>query len=159
MRLLTCWSSTFVSSPRFCWQTNSQKSSYLCKKVHYHKLLFYPWQLKLPLIFKGIPETGRLQALQSIMLLMPDENREALQYLLLFLSEVAEQSDINQVRPSSYHNNNAILILLKYLTLYTYSMHILPEKWSTILIGTLKMFSGKINMSNYSHYKDNVFQF
>ena len=116
MRLLTCWSSTFVSSLRFCWQTNSQKSSYLCKKVHYHKLLFYPRWLKLPLIFKGIPETGRLQALQSIMLLMPDENRETLQYLLLFLSEVAEQSDINQVRPSSYHNNNAILILLKYLT-------------------------------------------
>lgn len=29
---------------------------------------------------------------------MPDENREALHYLLLFLSEVAEESDINQVR-------------------------------------------------------------
>lgn len=49
------------------------------------------------LCVKGIPEAGRLQALQSIMLLMPDENREALHYLLLFLSEVADQSDINQV--------------------------------------------------------------
>lgn len=60
------------------------------------------------------------------MLLMPDENREALQYLLLFLSEVAEQSEINQVSPSLYRNNNAtILILLKH-TLHN-SMHSLPE--------------------------------
>ena len=51
---------------------------------------------------KDIPETGRLQALQSIMLLMPDENREALHYLLLFLSEVAKESDTNQVRQSGF---------------------------------------------------------
>ncbi|XP_065884812.1 rho GTPase-activating protein 7-like isoform X2 [Dysidea avara] len=46
---------------------------------------------------EGIPEAARLQALQSVMLLMPDENREALHYLLTFLFEVAEHSDINQM--------------------------------------------------------------
>lgn len=56
----------------------------------------------LEFVFIGIPGTEQLQALQSIMLLMPDENREALHYLLLFLSEVAEQSDVNQVRQSMY---------------------------------------------------------
>ena len=43
------------------------------------------------------------------MLLMPDENREALQHLLLFLYEVAEQSDINKVRPSLWTDQITII--------------------------------------------------
>lgn len=35
--------------------------------------------------------------MQAVVLLMPDENREALQTLLLFLNDVAQESSINQV--------------------------------------------------------------
>ena len=35
--------------------------------------------------------------MQAVVLLMPDENREALQTLLMFLHDVAQQSSINQV--------------------------------------------------------------
>jgi len=44
-----------------------------------------------------IPSQLRLQALQLVMLLMPDENREALLSLLTFLKEVAEHADTNQM--------------------------------------------------------------
>lgn len=47
--------------------------------------------------------------MQAVVLLMPDENREALQTLLLFLHDVAQQSSVNQVHvtPSVkyYHAN------------------------------------------------------
>ena len=43
----------------------------------------------------------RLQAFQSVMLLMPDGNREALQTLLHFLKEVASNSAVNQVNENS----------------------------------------------------------
>ncbi len=35
--------------------------------------------------------------MQAVVLLMPDENREALETLLLFLHDVAQQSSVNQV--------------------------------------------------------------
>ena len=35
--------------------------------------------------------------MQAVVLLMPDENREALQTLLLFLHDVAQKSSVNQV--------------------------------------------------------------
>lgn len=38
-----------------------------------------------------------MEAMQAAILLMPDPNREALQTLLLFLNEVAGNSEINQV--------------------------------------------------------------
>ena len=51
----------------------------------------------LPRSPPDIPGEVRLQALQAVVLLMPDENREALQTLLYFLSEVAAYSEANQV--------------------------------------------------------------
>jgi len=38
-----------------------------------------------------------MEAMQAAILLMPDPNREALQTLLLFLNEVAANSERNQV--------------------------------------------------------------
>ena len=46
----------------------------------------------------GIPPNSRMEAMQAAILLMPDPNREALQTLLLFLSEVAANSETNQVK-------------------------------------------------------------
>ena len=45
----------------------------------------------------GVPEEVRLQTLQSVMLLLPDENREALQCLLHFLNRVSIGSSVHQV--------------------------------------------------------------
>lgn len=47
--------------------------------------------------YECIPEEVRLQALQAIMLLLPDENREALQCLLYFLKYVASQKNSHQM--------------------------------------------------------------
>lgn len=58
-----------------------------------------------------IPSQLRLQALQLVMLLMPDENREALLSLLTFLKEVAEHADTNQVIQSTPESNS---FLVKY---------------------------------------------
>ena len=44
-----------------------------------------------------VPKELRLGAMQAVVLLMPDENREALQTLLLFLNDVAQESSVNQV--------------------------------------------------------------
>ena len=48
----------------------------------------------------GIPSNSRMEAMQAAILLMPDPNREALQTLLLFLNEVAANSERNQVKTS-----------------------------------------------------------
>ena len=45
----------------------------------------------------GVPEQVRLQLLQALLLLMPDENRIALQTLLVLLGEVADHCEDNQV--------------------------------------------------------------
>ncbi len=52
-------------------------------------------------LLSDVPGQLRLQAMQAVMLLMPDENREALLTLLLFLKRVAEHSGVNQVHTSS----------------------------------------------------------
>lgn len=56
-----------------------------------------------------IPSQLRLQALQLVMLLMPDENREALLSLLTFLKEVAEHADTNQVIQSTPESNSFLV--------------------------------------------------
>jgi hypothetical protein len=48
-------------------------------------------------VFLDVPKELRLGAMQAVVLLMPDENREALQTLLLFLHDVAQKSSVNQV--------------------------------------------------------------
>ncbi|XP_022086874.1 stAR-related lipid transfer protein 13-like isoform X3 [Acanthaster planci] len=45
----------------------------------------------------GMPKDLRLSALQAAIMLLPDENREVLQSLLLFLSDIAENSNENQM--------------------------------------------------------------
>lgn len=58
------------------------------------------WILVLVLLASflvGIPSNSRMEAMQAAILLMPDPNREALQTLLLFLNEVAANSERNQV--------------------------------------------------------------
>ncbi|VDL77503.1 unnamed protein product [Nippostrongylus brasiliensis] len=49
-------------------------------------------------IFIHVPDNERLLALQYAILLLPDENREALQTLLLFLSDVSKHAENNSVR-------------------------------------------------------------
>ncbi|XP_078685026.1 rho GTPase-activating protein 7-like isoform X2 [Branchiostoma floridae x Branchiostoma belcheri] len=50
-------------------------------------------------IFTRLPMDLRLQAMQAAVMLMPDENREVLQTLLLFLCEVAKNVEKNQMTP------------------------------------------------------------
>ncbi|CAH1267753.1 DLC1 [Branchiostoma lanceolatum] len=50
-------------------------------------------------IFTRLPMELRLQAMQAAIMLMPDENREVLQTLLLFLCEVAKNVEENQMTP------------------------------------------------------------
>lgn len=46
-----------------------------------------------------VPKDQRLQALQAAIMLMPDENREVLQTLLCFLSDVTSSVEENQMTP------------------------------------------------------------
>ncbi|XP_054611306.1 stAR-related lipid transfer protein 13 isoform X2 [Dunckerocampus dactyliophorus] len=48
-------------------------------------------------IYQYVPKEQRLQAVQAAILLMPDENRQALQMLLHFLRDVTTQVDENQM--------------------------------------------------------------
>lgn len=48
-------------------------------------------------IFQHIPEEYRLDALQAAILLMPDENREVLETLLVFLDDVCRHAQENQM--------------------------------------------------------------
>ena len=52
-------------------------------------------------IFIDVPPQYRLRALQSAILLLPDENREVLQTLLYFLSDIAANKDCNQMPASN----------------------------------------------------------
>ena len=45
-----------------------------------------------------LPEEEQLEAVQWTLVIMPDENREALMTLLTFLAAVADNSKLNQVR-------------------------------------------------------------
>ena len=55
----------------------------------------------LTTIFIDVPPQYRLRALQSAVLLLPDENREVLQTLLLFLSDISDCKDMNQMPASN----------------------------------------------------------
>nr|XP_057943403.1 stAR-related lipid transfer protein 13 isoform X2 [Doryrhamphus excisus] len=48
-------------------------------------------------IYQYVPKEQRLQAVQAAILLMPDENRQALQMLLFFLRDVTTQVNENQM--------------------------------------------------------------
>ncbi|XP_051559278.1 rho GTPase-activating protein 7-like isoform X2 [Myxocyprinus asiaticus] len=65
-------------------------------------------------IYQYVPKEQRLQAVRAAILLLPDENREALQTLLCFLSDVTASVDENQMTctnlavclaPSLFHLN------------------------------------------------------
>ena len=49
-------------------------------------------------MFTDVPADQRLEALQAAVVLMSDENRDVLQSLLLFLSDIAGHSDKHSVR-------------------------------------------------------------
>ncbi|KAL5011439.1 hypothetical protein ScPMuIL_009990 [Solemya velum] len=52
-------------------------------------------------IFIHVPQDLRLEAMQSTMMLMPDENREVLQTLLLFLSDISHDSAEHHMNASN----------------------------------------------------------
>lgn len=51
------------------------------------------------LICADVPKDQRLQAVQAAIMLMSDENREVLQTLLCFLSDVTSSVEENQMTP------------------------------------------------------------
>lgn len=64
------------------------------------------WPNKIPLLYKwnqlffaDVPKDQRLQAVQAAIMLMSDENREVLQTLLCFLSDVTSSVEENQMTP------------------------------------------------------------
>ncbi|XP_060680028.1 rho GTPase-activating protein 7 isoform X1 [Hemiscyllium ocellatum] len=52
-------------------------------------------------IYQYVPKDQRLQAIQAGIMLLPDENREALQTLLYFLSDVTAVVEENQMTPTN----------------------------------------------------------
>uniref|UniRef100_A0A8C5M0Q3 Rho GTPase-activating protein 7 n=1 Tax=Leptobrachium leishanense TaxID=445787 RepID=A0A8C5M0Q3_9ANUR len=52
-------------------------------------------------IYQYVPKDQRLQAIKAAIMLLPDENREVLQTLLYFLSDVASAVDENQMTPTN----------------------------------------------------------
>ncbi|XP_071980006.1 rho GTPase-activating protein 7 isoform X3 [Engystomops pustulosus] len=52
-------------------------------------------------IYQYVPKDQRLQAIKAAIMLLPDENREVLQTLLYFLSDVAAAVDENQMTPTN----------------------------------------------------------
>ncbi|ESP02126.1 hypothetical protein LOTGIDRAFT_111575, partial [Lottia gigantea] len=52
-------------------------------------------------IFTYVQVNMRMEAMQAAIILLPDENREVLQALLLFLSDIAQQSTIHQMTASN----------------------------------------------------------
>lgn len=49
----------------------------------------------------GVPKDQRLQAIKAAIMLLPDENREVLQTLLYFLSDVTAAVKENQMTPTN----------------------------------------------------------
>lgn len=47
--------------------------------------------------FADVPVSQRLEALQTAVILLPEENQEVLHCLLLFLGDIAEHADEHQV--------------------------------------------------------------
>ncbi|XP_053559909.1 rho GTPase-activating protein 7 [Bombina bombina] len=52
-------------------------------------------------IYQYVPKEQRLQAIKAAIMLLPDENREVLQTLLYFLSDVAAAVEENQMTPTN----------------------------------------------------------
>ncbi|KAK6173294.1 hypothetical protein SNE40_016771 [Patella caerulea] len=52
-------------------------------------------------IFTYVQPSLRLEAMQAAIILLPDENREVLQALLLFLSDISQQSTVHQMTASN----------------------------------------------------------
>ncbi|MEE6461916.1 hypothetical protein FKM82_001448 [Ascaphus truei] len=52
-------------------------------------------------IYQYVPKDQRLQAIKAAIMLLPDENREVLQTLLYFLSDVAAAVEENQMTPTN----------------------------------------------------------
>ncbi|KAJ1215215.1 hypothetical protein NDU88_002824 [Pleurodeles waltl] len=52
-------------------------------------------------IYQYVPKDQRLQAIKAAIMLLPDENRDVLQTLLYFLSDVAAAVDENQMTPTN----------------------------------------------------------
>jgi len=52
------------------------------------------------MMMTDVPSEERLEMLKAVVLLLPDVHRETLQCLLLFLSDMAKQSEHNQARSS-----------------------------------------------------------
>ncbi|XP_070197545.1 serine-rich adhesin for platelets-like isoform X2 [Littorina saxatilis] len=52
-------------------------------------------------IFAHVPKEQRLEALQTAVILLPEENREVLHCLLLFLGDIAQHSDEHQMNASN----------------------------------------------------------
>ncbi|XP_026332078.1 stAR-related lipid transfer protein 13 isoform X3 [Hyposmocoma kahamanoa] len=74
-------------------------------------------------IFQHVPELLRPDAVQCALLLLPEEHLEALHSLLIFLSDVAEQAEINQMTAS----NLAVCLAPTLLRLH----HVPPTTGST----------------------------
>lgn len=52
-------------------------------------------------IYQYVPKDQRLQAIKAAIMLLPDENRDVLQTILYFLSDVAAEVDENQMTPTN----------------------------------------------------------
>ncbi|XP_046371993.2 rho GTPase-activating protein 7-like isoform X3 [Haliotis rufescens] len=52
-------------------------------------------------IFTHVPSALRIEAIQAAIVLLPDENREVLQSLLLFLSDISQHADEHQMTASN----------------------------------------------------------
>lgn len=82
---------------------------YQCKGMNLHltnnlhlplyKSVFSSLVLNILYIFVDVPKDQRLQAVQAAIMLMSDENREVLQTLLCFLSDVTSSVQENQMTP------------------------------------------------------------
>jgi len=56
--------------------------------------------MMMMMMMTDVPSEERLEMLKAVVLLLPDVHRETLQCLLLFLSDMAKQSEHNQARSS-----------------------------------------------------------
>ena len=105
--MLPIWSKCISGScPNHSWRSDFRP---LLRGYHSFKISFKKPQkssknriyTRKSTIFIDVPPQYRLRALQSAVLLLPDENREVLQTLLLFLSDISECKDVNQMPASN----------------------------------------------------------
>lgn len=63
-----------------------------------------------------MPKELRIPCIQAAIMLMPDENREVLQSLLLFLTDIAANSQENQVTERYSYHDYAYLLPRRFST-------------------------------------------